>query len=49
MITFILAWCALSLMGTLFALSLIKMGKRRQPDAEDLSTRTRVARSTYKH
>ncbi|RAU45452.1 hypothetical protein DBP26_013550 [Pseudomonas sp. RIT409] len=48
-ITFILAWCALSLMGTLFALSLIKMGKRRQPDAEDLSTRTRVARSTYKH
>ncbi len=34
MITFILTWCALSLVGTLFAVSLIRMGKKRQPEAD---------------
>ncbi|MFJ3486174.1 hypothetical protein ACIPL1_22650 [Pseudomonas sp. NPDC090202] len=35
MITFLLGWCALSLIGTLLALSLIRTGKRRQPEADD--------------
>jgi hypothetical protein len=33
-ITFLLGWCALSVVGTLIALSLIRAGKRRQPDAD---------------
>jgi hypothetical protein len=33
-ITFLLGWCVLSVIGTLFALSLIRTGKRRQPDAD---------------
>jgi len=38
-ITFILAWCALSLVGTLFAVSLIRMGKKRQPEADGTAAR----------
>lgn len=34
-ITFLLGWCALSVVGTLLALSLIRTGKRRQPEADD--------------
>ncbi|MDD1966095.1 hypothetical protein ACIPO9_10545 [Pseudomonas sp. NPDC090203] len=38
MITFLLGWCVLSVIGTLIALSLIRTGKRRQPDADSLAT-----------
>ncbi|WP_167362068.1 hypothetical protein [Pseudomonas abietaniphila] len=34
MITFLLGWCVLSVIGTLLALSLIRTGKARQPDAD---------------
>jgi hypothetical protein len=37
-ITFLLGWCVLSVIGTLIALSLIRTGKRRQPDADSLAT-----------
>jgi hypothetical protein len=37
-ITFLLGWCALSLVGTLIAISLIRIGKKRQPDADDVTT-----------
>jgi hypothetical protein len=33
-ITFLLGWCVLSVIGTLIALSLIRTGKRRQPEAD---------------
>jgi hypothetical protein len=33
-ITFLLGWCVLSVIGTLIALSLIRTGKARQPDAD---------------
>jgi hypothetical protein len=33
-ITFLLGWCVLSVIGTLIALSLIKTGKARQPEAD---------------
>ncbi len=35
MITFLLGWCVLSVIGTLIALSLIRTGKARQPDADE--------------
>jgi hypothetical protein len=34
-ITFLLGWCVLSVIGTLIALSLIRTGKARQPDADE--------------
>ena len=34
MITFLLGWCVLSVIGTLIALSMIRTGKRRQPEAD---------------
>jgi len=33
-ITFLLGWCVLSVIGTVIALSLIRSGKRRQPEAD---------------
>ncbi|WP_110949157.1 hypothetical protein [Pseudomonas bohemica] len=36
-ITFLLGWCALSLVGTLIAVSLIRAGKRRQPEADNIA------------
>jgi hypothetical protein len=33
-ITFLLGWCVLSVIGTLIALSLIRTGKQRQPEAD---------------
>jgi hypothetical protein len=33
-ITFLLGWCVLSVIGTLIAVSLIRTGKARQPDAD---------------
>jgi hypothetical protein len=33
-ITFLLGWCVLSVIGTLIALSMIRTGKRRQPEAD---------------
>lgn len=38
MITFLLAWCAVSVVGTLIALALIRAGKRRQPEADDIES-----------
>jgi hypothetical protein len=35
-ITFLLGWCVLSVIGTLIALSLIRTGKQRQPEADSL-------------
>lgn len=47
-ITFILAWCALSLIGTLFALSLIRTGKTRQPEADDVQAEPVAMPVTFK-
>jgi hypothetical protein len=33
-ITFLFGWCVLSVIGTLIALSLIRTGKQRQPEAD---------------
>jgi len=38
MISFLLVWLALSAVGTLIALALIRTGKTRQPDADDTIT-----------
>lgn len=38
MISFLLGWLALSAVGTLIALALIRTGKTRQPDADDTMT-----------
>lgn len=35
MITFLLSWCALSVVSTIIALAMIRAGKRRQPQAGD--------------
>ncbi|QSB18710.1 hypothetical protein JN403_19935 [Pseudomonas sp. 15A4] len=35
MISFLLGWLALSAVGTLIALAMIRTGKSRQPDADD--------------
>ena len=35
MISFLLGWLALSAVGTLIALTMIRTGKSRQPDADD--------------
>lgn len=35
MITFLLSWCAVSVVATLIALAMIRAGKRRQPHADD--------------
>jgi hypothetical protein len=34
-ITFLLAWCALSIVATFIALAMIRTGKRRHPEADD--------------
>jgi hypothetical protein len=34
-ITFLLSWCVLSVIGTLIAVSLIRTGKARQPEADE--------------
>ena len=49
MIIFILAWCGLSLVGTLFALSLIRAGKKRQPEADDLQPEAVAVPAARKH
>lgn len=38
MISFLLGWLALSAVGTLIALEMIRTGKTRQPDADDTMT-----------
>lgn len=38
MISFLLGWLALSAVGTLIALAMIRIGKARQPDADDTVT-----------
>ncbi len=38
MISFLLGWLALSAVGTLIALAMIRIGKTRQPDADDTMT-----------
>jgi len=48
-IIFILAWCGLSLVGTLFALSLIRAGKKRQPEADDLQPEAVAVPAARKH
>jgi len=35
-ITFLLGWCALSLVGTMIAVGLIRAGKKRQPEADNI-------------
>jgi hypothetical protein len=35
MTTFLLAWCAVSAVGTSVALAMIRTGKNRQPDVDD--------------
>jgi hypothetical protein len=35
-ITFLLGWCAVSVVGTVIAVGLIRAGKHRQPEADDL-------------
>jgi hypothetical protein len=35
MTAFLLAWCAISAVGTSLALAMIRTGKNRQPDADD--------------
>lgn len=35
MISFLLGWSALSTVGTMVALAMIRTGKMRQPDADD--------------
>jgi len=35
-ITFLLGWCALSVIGTLLAVTLIRTGKQRQPEADSV-------------
>lgn len=47
--TFLLGWCALSAVGTLIALSLIRVGKRRQPEADQTAQpQVVVAATQYK-
>ncbi|HXR02175.1 MAG TPA: hypothetical protein VN798_17455 [Pseudomonas sp.] len=48
-ITFLLGWCALSLVGTLIALSLIRSGKRRQPEADTTSAHPVAVNATAPH
>lgn len=38
MISFLLGWLALSAVGSLIALAMIRTGKTRQPDADDTMT-----------
>ncbi|MFJ5295794.1 hypothetical protein ACIQAL_04595 [Pseudomonas sp. NPDC088368] len=35
MITFLLGWCAVSVVGTVIAVGLIRAGKKRQPEVDD--------------
>jgi hypothetical protein len=35
-VTFLLAWFAVSVVGTLIALAVIRSGKRRQPEPDDV-------------
>jgi hypothetical protein len=47
--TFLMGWCALSAVGTLIALSLIRAGKRRQPEADQIAQpQVVVATTRYK-
>ncbi|WP_342652945.1 hypothetical protein [Pseudomonas sp. F3-2] len=49
MMTFLMGWCALSAVGTLIALSLIRAGKRRQPEADQIvQPQVVVATTRYK-
>lgn len=34
-ITFLLGWCAVSVVGTVIAVGLIRAGKKRQPEVDD--------------
>jgi cytochrome oxidase assembly protein ShyY1 len=36
--TYLLGWCAVSIAATLIALAMIRAGKRRQPEADDVET-----------
>lgn len=44
-ITFLLAWCALSVVATLVALAMIRSGKRRHPQADDFEPAVSEGRS----
>jgi hypothetical protein len=36
MTSFLLAWCAVSAVGTMIALAMVRTGKSRQPEADEL-------------
>lgn len=44
--TYLLAWCAVSVIGTWIALALIKTGKRREPEADRIQMAAREIHST---
>jgi len=51
-ITFLLSWCAVSVVGTVIAVGLIKAGKKRQPEADDgsaIETVPVTAPASYDH